>query len=133
MNTAGTPASKPPIGKVLAHYYGLEVKAARGRQKVCCPLHADSNPSASVNVDTDRWNCFVCNLSEDSYAVIMRERECGFTDAKEFARDEFGGDSEDVPPDVPGQSGRTVRSRSGPRGSGKQVRPGIRRFGDAWS
>ncbi|WAB08817.1 DNA primase [Streptomyces phage Success] len=128
-------SSKPPIARVLAHFYGLELKASRGRVKIACPLpsHPDSNPSASVDLDKDRWNCFACNLSEDSYAVIMREEKLGFTEAKEFARTEFGGDSEEVPRDIPGEPGRGVRSGSGPRGGRRQVRPGPRRFGSTWS
>ncbi|MGI5196954.1 hypothetical protein ACQEVY_25545 [Streptomyces sp. CA-288835] len=86
-----------------------------------------------MNLDTDRWNCFVCNLSEDSYAVIMRERNCGFLEAQEFAHREFGGDSQDVPPDVSGEPSRGVRNGSGPRGSRRQVRSGLRPFGSTWS
>ncbi|MFD8018940.1 CHC2 zinc finger domain-containing protein [Streptomyces lavendulae] len=124
---------KPSIAKVLAHFYGLDITASRGRQKVCCPLHADTNPSASVDVAGNRWNCFVCNLSEDSYAVIMREESCGFLDAQEFARAQLGGDGQDVPPDVPGEPGRGVRSGSGAWRGGKPLRPGLRPFGSTWS
>ncbi|MFF3453266.1 CHC2 zinc finger domain-containing protein [Streptomyces sp. NPDC002730] len=109
------------------------MKASRGRQKVCCPLHADQNPSASVNVDSDRWNCFTCNLSEDSFDVVMREENIGFSEAQEFAHRQFGGDCPDVPRDVPGESGRGVHQRSWSRGSGSALRPGVRRFGDTWS
>ncbi|WP_420717004.1 CHC2 zinc finger domain-containing protein [Streptomyces sp. H27-H5] len=128
-----TSPQKPPISKVLARYYGLDVAVTRGRQKVCCPLHADQNPSASVNVDTDRWNCFSCNLSEDSFDVIMREENIGFLEAQEFAHREFGGDRPDVPRDVPGQPGRSLRNSTGFGSSRRPVRTGVRRFGDTWS
>ncbi|MFI9202615.1 CHC2 zinc finger domain-containing protein [Streptomyces sp. NPDC053048] len=124
---------KPPISRVLAHYYGLNIEASRGRQRVCCPLHADSTPSASVNLDKNRWNCFVCNLSEDSYAVIMRERSCGFREAQEFAHREFGGDSQGLPWDVRGEPRRGLRGRARARGSSSAIRPGLCRFGDTWS
>uniref|UniRef100_UPI00403FFC63 CHC2 zinc finger domain-containing protein n=1 Tax=Streptomyces sp. DG1A-41 TaxID=3125779 RepID=UPI00403FFC63 len=128
-------SSRPPIARVLAHYYGFEAKAARGRVKIACPLpsHPDSNPSASVDLDRNRWNCFACNLSEDSYAVIMREESIGFTEAKERAYTQFGGDSEAVSRDVQGESGRGVHSGSGPRGGRSQLRPGLRGFGSTWS
>ncbi|MGW0087831.1 CHC2 zinc finger domain-containing protein [Streptomyces sp. NPDC003328] len=127
--------SKPSIARVLAHFYGFETKAERGRVKVACPLpdHPDSNPSASVDLDKDRWNCFGCNLSEDSYAVIMREMKCGFVEAKEFARSEFGGDSPDVSRDVRRQQGSGVRQGTRPGRRSQRVRPGTRRFGDTWS
>ncbi|MFI2909440.1 CHC2 zinc finger domain-containing protein [Streptomyces sp. PDY-4] len=128
-------SSRPPIARVLAHYYGFETKALRGRVKIACPLpsHPDSNPSASVDLDKNRWNCFACNLSEDSYAVIMREGSFGFLEAKEYARTEFGGDSEAVPPDVSGESGRAVPSGSRPRRDRRPVRNGLRPFGSSWS
>ncbi|MFD7605173.1 CHC2 zinc finger domain-containing protein [Streptomyces mirabilis] len=124
---------KPAIARVLAHFYGLDISATGGRQKVCCPLHADENPSASVDVDGNRWNCFVCNISEDSWAVITRERSCGFLEAQEFACAEFGGDSQAISPNVPGEPSRGVRNGSGARGSSHKVRPGIRPFGATWS
>ncbi|MFB7782049.1 CHC2 zinc finger domain-containing protein [Streptomyces vinaceus] len=124
---------KPSIARVLAHFYGLDIKASRGRQKVCCPLHADTNPSASVDVAGNRWNCFVCNLSEDSYAVIMRERSCGFLDAQKFARTELGGDGQDLPPDVSGQPSRELRSSSGAGRGRSEIRSGLRRFGSTWA
>ncbi|WP_354670727.1 CHC2 zinc finger domain-containing protein [Streptomyces flavofungini] len=126
-------SSKPPISRVLAHYYGINITATRGRQKVCCPLHADENPSASVNVDASRWNCFACNLSEDSFDVIMREEGVSFAEAKERAHSEFGGSSSDVSPDVPGEPSGGVHQGPRPgRGSGG-VRTGVRRFGATWS
>ncbi|MFE5092070.1 CHC2 zinc finger domain-containing protein [Streptomyces sp. NPDC056638] len=128
-------SEKPSIADVLAHFYGLKVnKQRRGWQKFCCPLHADSSPSASVNAETDRWSCFVCNLSEDSYAVIMRELNCGFLEAKEFAHSKFSRSSEDVPLNVSGEPGRGVRNGSGAgRQRKRTVRPGLRPFGSAWS
>ncbi|MFE2075212.1 CHC2 zinc finger domain-containing protein [Streptomyces misionensis] len=126
---------KPPIIRVLAYYYGLELKATRGRVKTACPLpsHPDSNPSASVNVDGDRWSCFGCNISEDSYAVIMRERKCGFTEAKEFAASQFGGDRQDVPRDVRGKPRPEVRCGERPGRRGSAFRARVRRFGDTWT
>ncbi|MEU3278175.1 CHC2 zinc finger domain-containing protein [Streptomyces antibioticus] len=127
--------SKPSIAEVLRHFYGFETARTGGRVKIPCPLpdHPDSNPSASVDLTGNRWNCFGCNISEDSYAVIMRENACGFTEAKEFAHSEFGGDSPDVPRDVSGQPGRGVRQGSGTGRGSEQLRSGIRRFGDTWS
>ncbi|MFB7027164.1 MULTISPECIES: CHC2 zinc finger domain-containing protein [unclassified Streptomyces] len=128
-------SSKPPIAEVLAHYYGFSAKVTRGRVKTACPLpsHPDSNPSASVDLDKNRWNCFACNKSEDSYAVIMREERIGFLEAKEHARSKFGGNGEAVPRELPGEPGRAVRNGSGPRRGSRQIRPGLRRFGSTWS
>ncbi|MFC8099419.1 CHC2 zinc finger domain-containing protein [Streptomyces sp. NPDC057363] len=132
---ANEPRLKPPIARVLNHFYGFETTRERGRVKIPCPLpdHPDSNPSASVDLDKDRWNCFACNLSEDSYAVIMRENGFGFTQAKEFAHTKFGRNSQDVPRTVRGESGSGVRQSSGSGRRSSSVRSGVRRFGDTWS
>ncbi|MFJ4093459.1 CHC2 zinc finger domain-containing protein [Kitasatospora sp. NPDC089913] len=121
---------KPSIGAVLAHFYGIQIEKDRtGWQKVLCPLHAESHPSASVNLEKARWGCFVCDVSEDGIDVIRREMSIGFREACEFARGRFGGGGEDVFPAVPRKSGRGVHG--GPRAgrSGGQVRGGIRPFG----
>ncbi|MFC4645376.1 CHC2 zinc finger domain-containing protein [Streptomyces mangrovi] len=120
---------------VLRHFYGFETAKAEGRVKIPCPLpdHPDSNPSASVDLDRNRWNCFGCNLSEDSYAVIMREKNCGFLEAKEFAHQELRPDSPHIPRDVSGESRPEVRQGSGPGRRGTKFRPGVRRFGDTWA
>ncbi|MFI5877552.1 hypothetical protein ACIBAH_35035 [Streptomyces sp. NPDC051445] len=86
-----------------------------------------------MDLDKQRWNCFACNKSEDSYAVIMREEGIGFPQAKEFAHSKFGGDGSDVSRDVSGQSGSGLHQGSGPGRRRNQVRSGIRRFGDSWS
>ncbi|MFJ2114162.1 CHC2 zinc finger domain-containing protein [Streptomyces sp. NPDC087850] len=127
------PIPKPPIAKALTHYYGLQVTASRGRQKIRCPLHDDSNPSASVDVGRQRWNCFTCVLSEDTYSLVMREESCGFIEAKEFAHRQFGADSQDISPDVSGKPGGGLRSRSGAGTGSRDVRTGVRRFGASWA
>ncbi|WP_145500912.1 CHC2 zinc finger domain-containing protein [Streptomyces sp. CFMR 7] len=125
---------KPSIADTLKHFYGVQLnKQWRGWQKFCCPLHADSSPSASANEDTGRWSCFVCNLSEDSYAVIMRERKCGFLEAKEFAYQQFSGNGQDVPRDVSGKSSGSLRDGQRPARSRRKVRTGIRPFGSTWT
>ncbi|WP_442807316.1 CHC2 zinc finger domain-containing protein [Streptomyces sp. NBC_01751] len=124
---------KPPITEVLKHYYSIDVKERAGWTKVPCPLHVDDNPSASVSTEKQRWNCFVCQVSEDSIDVIMREEKIGFREASAWAHARFGGSGESVLPAVQGESGRGVHqgSRSGKRGG--QVHPGIRRFGADWT
>ncbi|MEU6704743.1 CHC2 zinc finger domain-containing protein [Streptomyces wuyuanensis] len=127
-------SSKPPIAEALKHFYGIDVRVDRqGYQKILCPLHPDTSPSASVSVERQRWSCFVCRVSEDSYALIMREKNCGFLEAQEFARTRFGGDSEAVPRELPGESGRGVHSRSRTGRRSGQVRSGLRPFGSTWS
>ncbi|MFC9591505.1 CHC2 zinc finger domain-containing protein [Streptomyces sp. NPDC056944] len=133
MNRPRSSVSKPPIAEVFKHYYSIAVRERAGWTKVPCPLHVDENPSASVNTERDRWNCFVCQVSEDSIDVIMREENIGFREAQAWAHARFGGSGQGVLPPVQGESGRGVHqgSRTGERG--RTVRPRIRRFGADWT
>ncbi|MET7984541.1 CHC2 zinc finger domain-containing protein [Streptomyces sp. NPDC005281] len=124
--------TKPPIAAVLKHYYSIDVKQRAGWSKILCPLHVEENPSASVNPDKNRWNCFVCQVSEDSIDVVMREEKFGFREAQAWAHARFGGSGADVLPPVQGQPGRGVHQGSGTGRRSRQVHPGIRRFGSDW-
>ncbi|WP_435270908.1 CHC2 zinc finger domain-containing protein [Streptomyces sp. 1222.5] len=125
--------AKPPIAEVLKHYYSIDVKERAGWSKILCPLHVEENPSASVNTEKQRWNCFVCDVSEDSIDVIMREEGIGFRQAQNWAHERFGGSREGVSPAVQGESGRGVHQGSRPGRRGREVPPRIRRFGADWT
>ncbi|MEU8948762.1 CHC2 zinc finger domain-containing protein [Streptomyces sp. NPDC048489] len=125
-------AAKPPIAEVLRHFYGIEVAERAGWQKMLCPLHAEENPSASVNTTKQRWSCFVCQINEDAYDVVRREKKVGFREALAWAHAQFGGGGTDVLPPVQGQSGRGVHQRSGSGGRRREVRDGLRGFGSHW-
>ncbi|WP_406153594.1 CHC2 zinc finger domain-containing protein [Streptomyces anulatus] len=127
-----TSSVKPPITEVLKHYYGIDLRDRGGWQKILCPLHPEENPSASANTEKQRWSCFVCDLTEDSYDVIMREESCGFREAQEFANGRFSGGGQALLQPVRGKPSRVVHER--PRfGAGSEpVRDRVRRFGQNW-
>lgn len=50
-------------------------------KKVHCPFHKDDNPSASINSDKNRFNCFTCGVRGDIIDVV-RQRE-GISDVRE--------------------------------------------------
>ncbi|MFJ7329050.1 CHC2 zinc finger domain-containing protein [Streptomyces cyaneofuscatus] len=128
-----TAVSRPPIAGVLKHYYSIDVKRRAGWSKIPCPLHVDSNPSASANTEKNRWNCFVCQVSEDSIDVVMREEQLGFREAQAWAHARFSGSGEDVLPAVQGESGRGVHQRPQSGRRSREVHPGVRRFGADWT
>ncbi|MEV5677478.1 CHC2 zinc finger domain-containing protein [Streptomyces sp. NPDC052179] len=109
------------------------MKQRAGWSKIPCPLHVDQNPSASVSTEKERWTCFVCQVSEDSIDVIMREESIGFREAQAWAHARFGGSGENVLPAVQGESGRGVHQGSRPGRRSRPVHPGVRRFGADWS
>ncbi|WP_079053789.1 CHC2 zinc finger domain-containing protein [Streptomyces graminilatus] len=124
--------TKPSIAEVLKHFYGIEAKERAGWQKMLCPLHAEENPSASVSTEKQRWSCFVCDVSEDSYDVIQREEGIGFREAQEFAHTRFGGGGEDLLPPVRGESRRGVHGGPRPGQRRGEVPNRLRRFGSYW-
>ncbi|MFG3582581.1 CHC2 zinc finger domain-containing protein [Streptomyces sp. NPDC047990] len=117
---------------MLRHFYGIEVAERAGWQKMLCPLHAEENPSASVNTQKQRWSCFVCQINEDAYDVVRRENKVGFREAVAWAHAEFGGSGAGVLSPVRGKPGRGVHRGSGPRPGGGEVRSGLRGFGSHW-
>ncbi|WP_443062942.1 CHC2 zinc finger domain-containing protein [Streptomyces sp. NBC_00440] len=133
MNLPRSSVIKPPIAEVLKHYYSIDVKQRAGWSKIPCPLHVDENPSASVNTEKDRWNCFVCQVSEDSIDIVMREENIGFREAQAWAHARFSGSGENLLPAVQGEPGRGVHQGSRPGGHSREVHPRIRRFGADWS
>lgn len=98
---------RPDLEEVL-HYYGARVLNGRGSwQKATCPLndHEDSSPSASVNLDAGKWNCFSCDNRGDALDIIERnEGLAGFSESLRFAKANFGG-SDPTVRDEPGYGG----------------------------
>ncbi|MGV9693348.1 CHC2 zinc finger domain-containing protein [Streptomyces sp. NPDC003444] len=120
---------KTSITEVLNHFYNVNISERAGWQKVLCPLHVEDRPSASVNSELQRWSCFVCDVSEDSYDVIQREMGIGYRQAQEFAHSRFGGGGEDVRPAVRGKPGAGIHGGPGAGKRRPQVQHRIRPFG----
>ena len=47
---------------------------AGGWRKMRCPFHEDGTASATVNLDTNRFKCFGCGVSGDTYDLIMHRQ-----------------------------------------------------------
>jgi CHC2 zinc finger len=60
--------SRPDILEVIGRYTSLR---RHGRESTgCCPLHADKNPSFSVNEDKGVFHCFGCGIGGDLIRFI---------------------------------------------------------------
>ncbi|MET9816901.1 CHC2 zinc finger domain-containing protein [Streptomyces sp. NPDC006355] len=127
----GSTPPKPSIVAVFEEFYPeVEIPDWGGTwRKILCPLHVEDRPSASVNPEANRWHCHACDISEDSWSVIMREEGIGFREAIKWADARFGGGSEAVPEPVQREPSRGIPDR--PRfGRGRrQVASRVRRFG----
>lgn len=55
-------------------------------RKALCPIHQEKTPSASVNEDAGKWNCFVCDEHGDVFDLIARMEHLDFRAAVERAR-----------------------------------------------
>jgi len=71
---------KPDLATVLEHY-GATIPNKYGYISMRCVLHEDTHSSATVNIDKQRYHCFVCQFDGDVYDVVSNKEEIGFKDA----------------------------------------------------
>jgi DNA primase len=67
---------KPDLASVLEHY-GAQVPVKYGYASMRCILHEDSHASATVNLDMQRYHCFVCQFDGDVYDVVANKEQIG--------------------------------------------------------
>lgn len=64
-------AEKFSIHKVLEHYAGTVVpQRGSGWSQIHCPVHDESNPSASFNEELGKVHCFGCTFHGDALDLI---------------------------------------------------------------
>jgi DNA primase len=78
--TQATMTDKPDLATVLEHY-GAQIPNKYGYISMRCVLHEDTHSSATVNIDKQRYHCFVCQFDGDVYDVVSKKEEIGFRDA----------------------------------------------------
>lgn len=72
---------KPDLALVLEHY-GASVPVRYGYASMKCVLHDDTHNSATVNLDKQKYYCFVCDFAGDVYDVVKNKEGIGkFDDA----------------------------------------------------
>jgi DNA primase len=80
---------------ILEHYGWEDDLGQRGWgewQKILCPFHWDTNPSGSVNVDKNLFQCFVCGdgRAHDILDIVMEQEVFDkVKDAKEWIERNF--------------------------------------------
>src|SRR5699024_4725892 len=72
---------KPDLEVVWEHYGGRVLGSPGGWQKAICCIHEDSTPSASINLDDQKWSCFVCQEAGDSLDLIGIKENLAFKEA----------------------------------------------------
>lgn len=74
------------LTEVWESYGGQVVGRDSEWRKALCPIHQEKTPSASVNEDAGKWNCFVCDEHGDVFDLIARMENIDFKSAVERAR-----------------------------------------------
>lgn len=77
----GDNSDKPSLELVLKQY---GIKVDRNRHVIQCPLHDDSSPSFSYDIDKGLWNCFAGCGGGDVYTFVELMECCGFKEAKQL-------------------------------------------------
>jgi DNA primase len=110
--------NKPDLRQVL-EFYHVELRGERRETQILCPIHDESRPSCSVNLDKGLIHCMSCGFGGDSFDIIMKKEGLDeFGAAVSFAEEKLGFSRGDVP---------RATGRSGPRVSrGKGFAPRYR-------
>ena len=88
--------SKPDLGAVLEHY-GINLVDRHGWVPCKCVVHDDSHSSAAYNLDTQTYNCLVCQLLGDVYDLVARKENLKeFVDVKHRAAQLANGSSRKI-------------------------------------
>jgi DNA primase len=67
----------------------LEMKAAGGSYKACCPFHDEKSPSFTVKRGDTHYHCFGCGAHGDAIQFLMMNQQMAFTDAVESLAQRF--------------------------------------------
>ena len=76
--------------KVLEHYE-IVFKETGGEQSIRCPVHEDSSPSCSLNIDKGLWHCHACQEAGDAITIIKLREEVDFETALSKYQEITGG------------------------------------------
>lgn len=98
---ARTEIPKFPIGPIFRALGGQCGDYRTGRQKVLCPFHGDTRPSAQLDFDRNRFRCFACDVHGDGLDLLVSQEGLTFVAALARAEALTGG------ADQPVRGGRT--------------------------
>ncbi|QBP29087.1 DNA primase [Mycobacterium phage Scorpia] len=103
--------SDAAIVRLIKRYYPdwepPKVSASRW-QSCLCPFHGDEQPSASISVQYNAFNCFVCGVKGDLIKLIREREGVTFAEAKRIAEELSEGSDGQVQAQPPRQSRRRV-------------------------
>ena len=71
----------------VAEALGIQIS----RHKALCPFHADSRPSLTFHLRTNRYRCFVCGAHGGSIDLVMNTQHWPFLQACQWLQNGFKG------------------------------------------
>jgi hypothetical protein len=92
------PMKKYPIAVIFRALGGQCGDYRSGRQKVLCPFHGDTRPSASLDFDKQRFTCFACGVAGDAVDLLVQTEGLSISAAVDRAEA------------IAGSAGATVRA-----------------------
>ena len=96
----GVPHQESVIGKLLVHWFPSVTLPPNSYEwnKMSCPFHNESRPSATVNYNDGAFKCHACGEKGDVIALIKRREELSYVEAVEFAKRIAGASYQEVQP-----------------------------------
>lgn len=70
----------------IAEELGMDVR----RHTALCPFHDDHHPSLHFHAKTNTFRCFACDSRGSNIDLVMKLRECSFTDAYRWIAERYG-------------------------------------------
>ena len=85
------------IEKVIQFYYPFFICPTWDSwSKVLCPFHSETNASATINIELNKFHCFVCDVKGDAIDIIRHEEGVNFVIAKRRLQEILGDSSEEL-------------------------------------
>lgn len=117
-----------PLGPVL-DFYGVQYVDAMPEQSIRCPVHDESRPSCSLNLDKAVFYCHACSAHGGALEIIEAREGLTGAPAHDFAAKLTGVRYEDLRREPAGFSGRRVPRGQGYRASFRRPSPARSRPG----
>jgi hypothetical protein len=107
------PVPKFSIGPVFRYLGGDCGDYRTGKQKVLCPFHGDSRPSAQIDFSRNTFRCWVCEVSGDALDLLRQQEGLTFAAALERAESLAGSQTAPLRPAAAEPPSLFGRSRAG--------------------
>lgn len=74
------------LPEVLERYKRIPAKHTDQSYKVCCPFHADRNPSCEIDPAKGVYHCYGCGASGDVFSLVAQEENLDLSKGQDFQR-----------------------------------------------